>query len=134
VHAPVQARELGEVAEESPPADAERVEQPHRDVGVSVERGQDGIEAGGVLVVQQEPHAHAAVGRPADRLEQQGPRHVVAPEVVLRVQRPLGRVGQEDAGRERAAAVGQRDHAGPAGVRLDERRDHPAEPRVSGVG
>src|SRR5438445_432511 len=59
VHAPVEALEVREIAQEAPPSDLERVEQPNLDVRVRVERGEHGIETGGVVVVEQQPHSYA---------------------------------------------------------------------------
>jgi len=53
VHPPVEALEVREIAEEAPPADPERIEQPNLDVRVRVERREDGIETRGVVIVEQ---------------------------------------------------------------------------------
>ena len=52
-----------------------------------VERGERGIEPVGVEVVEQQPHAHAPLGRLPERLEQQVADLVAMPDVVLRVER-----------------------------------------------
>ena len=51
--------------------DDERVVEAHLDVRMRVERGEGGIEPAGVEVVEQQAHAHAALGRLPERLEQQ---------------------------------------------------------------
>ena len=65
VHPPVQSRKIGQVREQARPANADRIEQANLDVRMRIEVGENRIEAGRVVVVEQEPHPHAAVGCPA---------------------------------------------------------------------
>src|SRR5689334_14432460 len=56
VHAPVQALEVREIAQQAPAARPEGIEQPHVNVRMRVERGEHAVEAGGVVVIEQEPY------------------------------------------------------------------------------
>ena len=105
VHAPVQAREVGQVAEHAAAALNERVVQPHLDVRVGVERGQRRIQPARVVVVEQQAHANAALGRLPQRLEQQVAGRVAAPDVVLHVERPVGCGGEQRPSRKRVARL-----------------------------
>ena len=111
VHAAVEAREVGEVLQRTPATQPERVEQPHLDVRVRRERRQECVETGGVVVVEQQPDAHAAIGRAAHRREQQRAGNVVAPDVVLEIERALRGIREQHAGSERVAPVAQLDDA-----------------------
>lgn len=62
VHTTVYAGEVGKVAQRTPFADEKWVEQADLDVGMGVEGGEDVVHAVGVVVIQQEAHAHAALG------------------------------------------------------------------------
>ena len=85
MHTAVYAGEVGKVAQRTPFADEKGVEQADLDVGMGVEGGEDVVHAVGVVVIQQEAHAHAALGG-LEQLAQQLPAcGVVVPDVVLRV-------------------------------------------------
>ena len=71
VHAAIEPRKVGKVFERPPAAQAERIEQPDLDVRVRGERRKERVEARGIVVVQQQADAHAAIGRPAHRREEQ---------------------------------------------------------------
>ena len=62
MHAAVYSGEVGKVAQSTPFADEKGVEQADLDVGMGVEGGEDVVHAVGVVVIQQEAHAHAALG------------------------------------------------------------------------
>jgi hypothetical protein len=85
VHPAVQPVEVRQVTERLGPAQREGVVEPHLDVGMPVQRGQRPVQSRRAVVVQQEAHAHAAVGGLVQRLEQHDARHVVVPDVVLHV-------------------------------------------------
>lgn len=76
-----------------------------------VECRQQVVEAIGVVVVEQQTHPHAAIGRAQQGLQQQGAGIVVVPDVVLRVDALLGRIGELDARRERVATFIERGSA-----------------------
>ncbi len=61
---------------------------------VGVELSQDRIEPHRVVVVEQKTHAHAAVRRAAERIEQKRSRHIVVPDVILGVEGQGGGVGE----------------------------------------
>jgi hypothetical protein len=134
VHAAVQPPEVDQVAQRPPAPLAEGIEQPHLDVGLGLQRGQQRVHALGVVVVEQQPHPHAALGRAVQRLHQQAARGVGAPDVVLHVEGALGGVGDQHPGREGVVAVVQRDDAGLAGMRGDGLADGLREAGVVGVG
>ena len=94
-----------------------------------------GSRPAGVEVVEQQPHAHAALGRLPERLEQQVADLVAVPDVVLRIER-LFRGGGEQHARGEGVAwhSGQRMDPGLARIRGDIRRDRAAEPRPRRVG
>ena len=62
---------------------------------VLVQRDQHAIHAAGVVVVQQQSHAHAALGCGVQGFKQQLARQVGVPDVVLHVQRALRCVRQQ---------------------------------------
>ncbi len=87
----------------------ERVEQPDLQVRRGVQRQQQRIFAGGVQIVEQQAHAHAAQRRVAQRAQQVAAGAVVVDLVVLHVERALGalhqfqpRLQRELAGRHQA--------------------------------
>ena len=122
MHAAIHAREVDEVVEHAPAPVLEWIEEPDLDVGMRIERGDPGIEAGGVVVIEEQPHAHATIGGAMERLEQQRPRHIVVPDVVLHVQRMLGGTGEQHARGESVETFLEREHPRLAWMRLH----HPA--------
>ena len=134
VHAPVQPLELREEGESPRAALRERVVQANLDVRVGVERGENGIESPRVQVVEQQAHAHAALRRAPQRLEEQQAGLVAVPDVVLRVDRPLRLGGEQHAGSEREPGLGQRVHAGLARMGGDAGSHGEADPGSGRVG
>ena len=98
VHSSVQPRKVGQIADKPPFAVQKWVEQADLDVGMAVEGGQDGVHAVRVVVVQQQAHAHAAFCRLPEFLQQCQAGDVVAPNIILRVNRHGGVVQQNCAG------------------------------------
>ena len=88
----------------------------------------------GIEVVEQQPHAHAALGRLPERLEQQVADLVAMPDVVLHIERPFGGGGEQDARGERVAGVGKRVDPGLARMRGDAWGDRAAKPGLRRVG
>ena len=122
VHAAVRPGEVGQVTEPRGARITNGLKSRTSMSRVRIERGERRVEAGGVVVVEQQPHAHAAVGRRAQRSSNSSvPDHVLVPDVVLDVERAFGGLGQPHARRERVARVGQRIHAGQPGMRRHER-------------
>jgi hypothetical protein len=58
---------------------------------------------------EESANTHAAIGGPAQRREQQRAGHVVAPDVVLKIERAFGDISQQHAGRECFTTVAQLD-------------------------
>ena len=80
----------------------ERVVEAHLDVRMRVERGDAWDRARCVfVVVEQQPHAHAALGRLPQRLEQQVADLVAVPDVVLHVERLFRGAGEQRRARRR---------------------------------
>ena len=88
---------------------------------VLVQRGQHGIHAGCATIVQQQAHAHAAVCGLQQLVEQQVPGCVIAPDVVLHIQRALGRTGQQCPGGIGSVGIRQGVDAAEFGVFLLQR-------------
>ncbi len=81
-----------------------------------------------VEVVEQQAHAHAALGRLPERLEQQVPDLVSVPDEILRVERFFRGGGEHDTRREGVIGLRKRMDAGLARIRRDARRNRAAEP------
>ncbi|MCY1505275.1 hypothetical protein D9M68_394780 [compost metagenome] len=124
VHAVV---EPPEIAEELQPAQRrviarvhERVEQPHLRVRLGGQPEQQAVHAGGVEVVEQQPHAHPAPGGVAQFAQQQAAGLVVAELVGLHVERGLGAADELQPRIERERGLDQRSHARqPVGRRIE---------------
>ena len=87
-----------------------------------------GSRPGGVVVVEQQAHAHAAFGRLPQRLEQQVAGLVGVPDVVLDVERAVGGSGEDGARGERRAGLGDRVDPGVTRMGGSTRPDGAAEP------
>ncbi|MCY1295647.1 hypothetical protein D9M70_449960 [compost metagenome] len=134
VHAPVQAPEIGQEIERLGLAQHKRVEDPHFDLRMGVHGREQLIHAGQAVVVEQQAHAHAAVGGLVQRLQQQRAGQVVAPDVVLHVERALRRACQVDARGEGGLGVVQRVDAAEPGLAGQRGRDRAAQRRGRGLG
>ena len=120
VHPAVQPRKIGQIADKPPFAVQKWVEQADLDVGVAVERGQDGVHAVRVVIVQQQAYAHAAFCRLPEFLQQCQAGGVVAPNIILRVYRHGGVVEQNRAGVIGGTCAIEQLHIGRiGGVRID---------------
>lgn len=97
VHTAVYAGKVGKVAQSAPFADEKGVEQADLDVGMGVEGGEDVVHAVGVVVIQQEAHAHATLGGLLQLVQELLACGVVVPNVVLRVNGHAGVVNQAGA-------------------------------------
>ena len=75
-----------------------------------VERGENVVHAVGVVIVQQQAHAHAALGGLMQLLQQLLACGVVVPDVILRINRHAGVVNQ--AGAQGVGLVGLVDDVG----------------------
>ena len=70
-----------------------------------------------VQIVEQDAHAHAAIGRGDDALRHQPAGRVVVEDVVLEIERVLGMIDQHDAAHQRVRVADQRTEAGLFAVR-----------------
>ena len=77
---------------------------------MGVEGGKDVVHAVGVVVIQQQAHAHAALGGLMQLLQQLLACGVVVPDVILRINRHAGVVNQ--AGAQGVGLVGLVDDVG----------------------
>ncbi len=138
VHAPVQALRVAEVFEHMQQAEGasagEGVEDAHLDMGEARQRGQVEVLALRVEVVDQQPHAHAALRRAQHARQQQLRAGVVAHDVVLQIQRVQGRLGQAHACGEGVDAGRQRMQARQPRLRRQLRGIGPAQRAVLRCG
>ena len=134
MHAAVEAREVESQLAETQAAVGVGIEQPHLDVRMRIERRERRVQPARVVVVEQQPHPHAAFGRLPQRLAQESAGRVVAQDVVLDVEAAIGGAREQDARSECVARVAERVHAGPAGVGRQRRGQAAAEARAAGVG
>jgi len=132
VHAAVQAGEVGQVVHEAQAAVPERVVQADLDVAVRVQCGDGRVQPRGVVVVEQQPHAHAPLGRPPQGLEQQVAGRVAVPDVVLHVERPLRMLGQQRTRREGVDRSRHRMDAGHAGLGSRQRANRSVQAACTG--
>jgi hypothetical protein len=77
----------------------EGIEQADLDVRMRVERGDGRVEVLHVEVVDQDPHAHGAVCRANEAVDEVSASRVGFPLEVLDVESLLGEVGERNAGR-----------------------------------
>src|SRR6266404_9219591 len=96
-------------------------------------RSEQCVEPGRVVVVQQQPHADAAIRCGAQGFEQQGTRHVVAPDVILNIKRTLGALCQQRPRSKRIARIWQRVDTRDSWMRVDHRRNSPPKLGITGV-
>src|SRR6185437_14436205 len=75
-------------------AEREGIEQAHFDIGMRIDRREAGILALEREIVEQQPHAHAAIGGLEQGAQQTPTAAVAFPEVVLRVDRLLRHRGE----------------------------------------
>ncbi|MNE98639.1 hypothetical protein D3C80_1971840 [compost metagenome] len=85
----------------------QRVEQTNLDLRMRRQRGDDLVQTVAGGVVEQNAHAHAAIGSLEQFLHQHSRADAVMDDVVLQIKAGLGVADQFGAGGERLAAVGQ---------------------------
>ena len=83
-----------------------RVVNPDLEVRVRVECCKTDVVAGGEHVVDQQAHAHAAVGGLQEFGDERTADDVILDQVVLDVDAALGRLGENNARGKRVDAVG----------------------------
>jgi hypothetical protein len=104
VHASVQAgavrHEIEQPCDRKRAATQEGIEHPDLHVRMRGQRGEIGIAACRVQVVDQQPHAHAALRRAHRPVEQKRGRGVARDAVVLKVERALRRLRERRPGKK----------------------------------
>ena len=98
-----------------------------------IERGERVVQAARAVVVEEQPHPHAALGRLPQRLAEKSAGRVGAQDVVLDVEAALGGAREQHARRKGVAPVAERMDAGRAGMRRQERREGAAKARLGRV-
>lgn len=131
VHPPVQSQEIGEIAEHFRLSEHEGIEQPDLDVGMPVERREDGVEPGDAIVIQQHAHAHAAVGCLPHGLQHQCAGKIAVPDVILNIETACRRACKEDARGKSVAAVIEHMDAGQPRMAFRQRRSPTPERRIA---
>ena len=107
----------------------ERVEDADLDIWMRVERREVGIAILEVDVVDQDAHAHAAVGGAKQVSGEEQAGGIRIPLEVLHVETSFGQVGQHDARRERFAPAPDDREPGLARVLRGERGNFAADRR-----
>ncbi len=95
MHPPVEAGEVGEIAQRAQGTKGERIEQPDGNVGMVIQLRQRIIQPWRIVIVQQQPYDHPAIGGLQHGTEQQPARHIVLPDIVLYIQRLRGFLHQQ---------------------------------------
>ena len=134
MHPTVQPLEMREVAERLEAAVRVRVVEANLDVGVRVDDGEDRVQPLDAVVVEQHPHAHAALGGIPELLEQEEPGGVGMPDVVLHVERALRRAREQDPGGKGVPSLRERVDSALAFSVAVGRAHRLAEARVRGFG
>jgi len=101
---------------------------------MAVECRQRRVQPGGAQIVQQQAHAHAALGGGQQLGQQQRAGDVAAPDVVLHIQRAFGRARQQHAGGKGVVRMGQQVYAAQARVRGEFGAQCPADQRFARGG
>ena len=121
--------EVGQEADQIRAAMREGIEQADLDVRMGVERGDGRVEILQVDVVDQDPHAHAAVGSANEAVDEVSAGRVGFPEEVLDVESLLREVGERDAGGKSGAPVANDAECGVAGMLRGDLGDPSADRR-----
>ncbi len=133
VHTPIKTGKIGEIAERAQGAERERIKQANGDVRMAIQLAENVVQPHGVVVIQQQPHLHTAIGGVQQRAEQQAARHVVLPDVILHIQRLLGHLHQQIAGGKGVQAITERMNTAFARMASQPRRNCPCQPVRRGV-
>ena len=99
-----------------------------------VERGERVVEPADAVVVEQQAHAHAALAARQSASNSSQPVVVAVPDVVLDVERSVGRAGKQAARGEGVARLSQGVDAGLARMGGDVRHDGARQARALGIG
>ena len=98
-----------------------------------VERSDRFVQAARVVVVEQEPHAHAALRRLPQGFAEQAAGRVGVPDVVLHVEAAFGGARKQYACSERIAPIAERMDGGLSGVGRDGGGEGAGEARAAGI-
>jgi hypothetical protein len=127
-------REVGRELAEPEAAVGVGIEEPHLDVRMRVERRDRVVEPARAVVVEQQPHAHAALGRAPQGFAQKRAGDIGAPDLVLHVEAAVSGLGKHHPRGECVARARERMDRALAGVRGKRRRQRAAKARGRGVG
>jgi hypothetical protein len=94
VHPLVDAPEVGDHAEQAGRAQGHGVEHAHLDVRMTVDGEQGGVGGHRAEIVEQQAHAHAAVGRAEQMLKKDLSSQVLVPDEILHIEAALRRIRQ----------------------------------------
>ena len=132
MHAPVGAKEVGQIANPRF-ANHKRVEEPHFDIRMRIKRGENRVKTGSVVIIEEKPDADTTIGRGVQGFEQQRARHVLFPDVILNIQRPLGDLRQARPRGKGIARIRQQINSGEARMCFEQGRDRFSEARIGGI-
>ena len=121
VHPLIDAPEVGDHAEQAGRTQGHGVEHAHLDVRMTVDGEQRGVGGHRAEIVEQQAHAHAAVGRAEQMLEQDLARHVLVPDEILHIETALRRIRQRQPRGQGLAPVRKCVEAGLPRMRRDAR-------------
>ena len=121
VHPLVDASELGDHAKHPQRTHGYGVEHPHLDVGMTVDGEQGDVGGHRAEIVEQQTHAHAAVGRAEQTVEKNLARQVLVPDEILHIEAALRRIRQGQPRGQGVAPVRELVEAGLARMRGDAR-------------
>ena len=107
VHSPVEPEKVEDITQRLEAPHGKGVINSNVQIGVSVQLGQNGIEATDSIVVQQKPYLHPAVRSFLQSVEQQQSCKIIVPDIILRIDgMPCGAC-KDDPGRKRRHAIRQ---------------------------
>ena len=133
VHAAIEPLEIRQVVDRADPPVEQGVVEPHLDIRMGIERRDGPVLAAGVVVVEEQAHPHAPVGRPPQGPEERHTHPVAVPHVVLGIDRSLGSLGEEQARPEGFVRIRQEANACQARVGGRARCEGTAEASRIGI-
>ena len=121
MHALVDASELGDHANHPQRTHGYGVEHPHLDVGMTVDGEQGDVGGHRAEIVEQQTHAHAAVGRAEQTVEKNLACQVLIPDEILHIEAALRRIREGQSRGQSVAPVRELVEARLARMRGDAR-------------
>ncbi len=134
IEAPAADDELGPAKQRQLAPHDERIENADLDIRMRCQRPNLGIAVEGLRVVEQQPHANAAIGGPQQRFEQQLAGVVLPQQEILHVERALGLLGDLQVQRESVGAVDQQAKTGQTLIGILARGNTFSERCLAGIG